>query len=493
MTDIERYASNVSEGEAIPAEDAIGHSRRWRWSLDLLVCAVIVSDTFLIVVSAALGAYLFDPASIGAERLNEYFQLGFLAAFIFIGLFFLRGGYGAEKLVNVKSQAAYAVQTWIAVFFIVGWAAFLMKTTATFSRAAVTAHFLLGSVMLAAAHAWGTAWFRHQLVRRRISLRRVYVVGTWDNEQRSRIVDRFAAQGVEVVGISAIPSSKLGRSAFGSFCVQATAGVKAALASHPIDAVCIYLPWGDKRQIDEVRAALSPLPVPMVLLADSDAERNLNRPRHRFGEMVGFEIQRAPLSRADRFLKRALDVLVASMALVLLSPILFMTAAAIASRRDGPVLFKQHRKGFGGRPFSILKFRTMSVQENGAEVKQAEKGDSRVTPLGAVLRKTSIDELPQLINVLKGDMSIVGPRPHAIAHDNLYDRIIARYAFRHHVKPGITGWAQVNGCRGETREVHQMEERIEHDIWYINNWSILLDLRIVFRTAAQILSDRQAY
>ncbi|MEM7567705.1 MAG: sugar transferase, partial [Pseudomonadota bacterium] len=141
----------------------------------------------------------------------------------------------------------------------------------------------------------------------------------------------------------------------------------------------------------------------------------------------------------------------------------------------------------------ILKFRTMTVCEDGAEVMQARRGDARVTPLGRILRRTSIDELPQLFNVLVGDMSLVGPRPHALAHDNHYDRLIATYAGRRHVKPGLTGWAQVNGRRGETREVHQMASRVEHDLWYVNHWSVWLDLKILVRTAFVVVADEQAY
>ena len=147
-------------------------------------------------------------------------------------------------------------------------------------------------------------------------------------------------------------------------------------------------------------------------------------------------------------------------------------SAAIKFESHGPA-FRQHRKGFNGRPFAIYKFRTMTVCENGASIRQAQANDKRITPLGALLRSTSIDELPQLINVVRGEMSLVGPRPHAIAHDDEYSKLIANYAYRHHVKPGITGLAQVKGFRGETAELELMERRVDHDLWYIN-WSMWL-------------------
>jgi exopolysaccharide biosynthesis polyprenyl glycosylphosphotransferase len=176
------------------------------------------------------------------------------------------------------------------------------------------------------------------------------------------------------------------------------------------------------------------------------------------------------------------DVVGSTGLLLLLSPLLLLVSAAIKLESRGPVIFRQHRKGFNGRPFTIYKFRTMTVCENGASIRQAQANDSRVTPLGALLRSTSIDELPQLINVLRGEMSLVGPRPHAVAHDDEYSKLIANYAFRHHVKPGITGLAQVKGFRGETARLELMERRVDEDLWYINNWSMWLDLWILIRT-----------
>jgi lipopolysaccharide/colanic/teichoic acid biosynthesis glycosyltransferase len=157
------------------------------------------------------------------------------------------------------------------------------------------------------------------------------------------------------------------------------------------------------------------------------------------------------------------------------------------------VIFKQHRKGFNGRQFIMFKFRTMTVQENGPSVAQVTRNDPRVTPIGRVLRSASIDELPQLINVLRGEMSLIGPRPHALAHDNQFEKILGDYAFRHHVKPGITGWAQCNGARGATPSVEHISERVKLDLWYINNWSLWLDIHILFKTFFEVLRKRNAY
>jgi len=202
---------------------------------------------------------------------------------------------------------------------------------------------------------------------------------------------------------------------------------------------------------------------------------------------------RAPLSKLELTAKRALDLMSAGAGLVTLLPLLAIVSLAIKLDSRGPVIFRQSRRGFNGREFMIWKFRTMTVVENGALIYQAKRNDERVTRVGHLLRATSIDELPQLVNVLRGEMSLVGPRPHALAHDDEYGGAIGKYAFRHHVKPGITGWAQVNGFRGETPELDLMKKRIDLDLWYIDNWSFWLDLWIIVRTCFEIVRGRNAY
>jgi putative colanic acid biosysnthesis UDP-glucose lipid carrier transferase len=196
---------------------------------------------------------------------------------------------------------------------------------------------------------------------------------------------------------------------------------------------------------------------------------------------------------ADNALKRALDVSVAALLLVLLAPVLLLVAVLIKLDSAGPVFFRQTRLGLHGRPFDILKFRSMNVLENGNTIIQATRNDPRVTRIGCFLRKTSIDELPQLINVLKGEMSLVGPRPHARAHDEYYGARIAGYSLRQQAKPGITGWAQVRGYRGETPTIESMRKRVECDVWYVRHASMALDLKILARTAVEILRPRNAH
>jgi putative colanic acid biosynthesis UDP-glucose lipid carrier transferase len=211
------------------------------------------------------------------------------------------------------------------------------------------------------------------------------------------------------------------------------------------------------------------------------------------GESRAFQIHRPPLGAVERSVKRSFDVVFSIAALVVTLPICVVVAMAIKMDSRGPVFFIQSRKGHSGRPFRILKFRSMSVMEDAGDVRQATRNDPRVTRVGAFIRSTSIDELPQFWNVLRGEMSVVGPRPHAMAHDDLYGTLIAQYASRRHVKPGVTGWAQINGHRGETPTVEKMEDRVRHDIWYINNWSLWLDLRIVILTALGLKDRSNVY
>jgi undecaprenyl-phosphate galactose phosphotransferase/putative colanic acid biosynthesis UDP-glucose lipid carrier transferase len=205
------------------------------------------------------------------------------------------------------------------------------------------------------------------------------------------------------------------------------------------------------------------------------------------------ELQRAPLSGAQRFVKRIADAVVASLVLVFFLPVMTLAAIAIKLDSPGPIIFRQIRKGFNGKHFVILKFRTMTVQENGPNVVQATRDDSRVTTIGRLLRSSSIDELPQLWNVLRGEMSLIGPRPHALAHDSYFETLLSDYAFRHHVKPGITGWAQCNGARGGTPTIEHIAERVKLDLWYINNWSLWLDFLILIKTVFEVFRKRNAY
>jgi putative colanic acid biosynthesis UDP-glucose lipid carrier transferase len=211
------------------------------------------------------------------------------------------------------------------------------------------------------------------------------------------------------------------------------------------------------------------------------------------GGMPVIAIRETPFMGLNSTIKRASDIALSSVILALLAPLMLVIAAAVKLSSPGPVIFRQRRYGLYGEEIIVYKFRSMTVTENGATVVQARRDDQRVTPIGGFLRRTSLDELPQFVNVLQGRMSIVGPRPHAVAHNEQYRKLIKGYMLRHKVKPGITGWAQVNGLRGETATLDKMEARIQYDLDYLRNWSLWLDLWIVIKTVKVVLTRENAF
>ena len=249
----------------------------------------------------------------------------------------------------------------------------------------------------------------------------------------------------------------------------------------------------DWRELRGLLAELRILPFPVNLIPVGAVSEVFNQPHHELGSAVCIEVQRGPLTPFECALKRCLDIVISGIGLIALLPLFAIVAIAIKLNSKGPIFFRQQRCGFNGRCFRIIKFRTMLVQEDGESVTQAQRLDSRVSRLGKWLRRTSIDELPQLVNVLQGSMSLVGPRPHAVAHDTQFDKVVRNYAFRHRVKPGLTGWAQVHGSRGPTPTSEHIERRVEYDLWYIDNWSFRLDFLILLQTVGEVMRARNAY
>jgi putative colanic acid biosynthesis UDP-glucose lipid carrier transferase len=201
----------------------------------------------------------------------------------------------------------------------------------------------------------------------------------------------------------------------------------------------------------------------------------------------------SPFTGTNALVKRLSDIVLSSLILVLIAPLLLVLAIGVKLSSPGPVIFRQRRSGLDGEDIVVYKFRSMRTMEDGARVQQATRGDPRITPFGAFLRRSSLDELPQFINVLQGRMSVVGPRPHALAHNEMYRELVKAYMVRHKVRPGITGWAQINGHRGETDTIDKMKARVEYDLQYLRNWSLRLDLQIIARTIKLVFVDRNAY
>ena len=266
-----------------------------------------------------------------------------------------------------------------------------------------------------------------------------------------------------------------------------------AAAQHGFcDRIVLAMPSAEKEELLEVIEELEVLPIDVQLCPDG-----MSLPAGisgtRAGGLVLIDLQRPPLNARGILLKMAMDYTLGLLALICLSPLMLLIAAAIKLDTPCPVFFIQSRHGYNHRVIRVAKFRSMTVTEDGPVVTQAVRGDKRVTRVGGFLRRTSLDELPQLFNVLSGELSLVGPRPHAVAHNMSFAALLNRYANRHKVKPGITGWAQVNGCRGETKTPEDMHKRVELDLYYIKNWSPWLDLKILARTALVPFHSPNAY
>jgi putative colanic acid biosynthesis UDP-glucose lipid carrier transferase len=263
--------------------------------------------------------------------------------------------------------------------------------------------------------------------------------------------------------------------------------------THRVDLIYITLPMASQPRILSLIEDLQDTTASIYFAPDILLFDLIQAHMQTIGGIPLVAVCESPFYGVDGAVKRASDLLLAGTILLLVLPLMLAIAAGVKLDSPGPVLFRQRRYGLDGREIVVYKFRTMTVLEDGSGIRQATRSDDRVTRLGAFLRKYSLDELPQFINVLQGRMSVVGPRPHAIAHNEMYRKLIRGYMIRHKVRPGITGLAQVSGLRGETESVDKMRARIECDLAYLRNWSLLLDLRIVLRTVGVVLDPQNAY
>ncbi|WP_139536496.1 undecaprenyl-phosphate glucose phosphotransferase [Klebsiella spallanzanii] len=263
--------------------------------------------------------------------------------------------------------------------------------------------------------------------------------------------------------------------------------------SGKLDRIYIAMSMHDEIKVKEIVSQLTDTTCSVLLIPDIFTFNILQSRTEEINGVPVVPLFDTPLSGINMIFKRLEDIIVSFLIIIIISPVLLLIACAVRFTSPGPIIFRQVRYGMDGKPIKVWKFRSMTVMENDETVKQATKNDTRVTPVGRFLRKTSLDELPQFFNVLFGQMSVVGPRPHAVSHNEQYRSLIKGYMLRHKVKPGITGLAQINGWRGETDTLEKMEKRIEFDLLYIRGWSIWLDLKIIFLTIFKGFINKSAY
>lgn len=351
---------------------------------------------------------------------------------------------------------------------------------------------LITPLLLFMAHAWVRSYL--EVLRARGNIRHAVIVGA--NDLGHKLARKIHQQRSLMMRVEGFFDDRFDERSDHQLKQVVSGGIDAVadfVIQHNIDVVYITLPMLDHARVMDIVNSLRDTTasiyfVPDVFMFDL-VQANIDN----VNGVPVVSVFETPLTGINSINKRAFDIFTSSIILLLISPVLMAVALLIKFSSSGPVIFKQRRYGIDGEPFLVYKFRTMSVCEDADVVKQATQNDARVTQLGAILRKTSLDELPQLFNVLNGSMSIVGPRPHAIAHNEHYRKIIRGYMWRHKVKPGITGWAQINGYRGETDTLDKMEGRVIYDISYLKNWSLWLDFTIILKTVKLIVKDAHAY
>jgi Undecaprenyl-phosphate glucose phosphotransferase len=450
-------------------------------------------DALVILFASLFGGFTYHWASgTPIPDLSAYFALGLIASFIHIVRLGGRGYYDFESAAKPAVEIVEVLISWFTTGLMLAFFAFLLKIGESFSRGSFLAFLASAPVGLLAVRKTAKFLIARAADRGAIGRRNMVLLGDpfeLDSLEPRDLLAFFGAGEVNRFSLSTDSDPLVQRSSD----TKTLDLVANFIRKNNTAEILLALPWRDAARVEMIREQIKMLPVSAKLLPDSQIRTLTNFASSAHQRIVSLEIQRAPLSTTERIVKRAIDISVGLLALVFFVPIMALTALAIKFDREGPIFFLQNRRGFNGRQFVMFKFRTMTVQENGDVVTQATRNDPRVTRIGRLLRAASIDELPQLINVVRGEMSLVGPRPHALAHDNYFEKLLQDYAFRHHVKPGMTGWAQVNGLRGATPSVDQIARRVKMDLWYINNWSLWLDIQILIKTLFEVLRKRNAF
>ena len=463
---------------------------RWPITYRSVEFIAIGMDLAIILVASIVSGVLYHLTSLGVPGdVVKYLGSGAVVAALFVSLMKSRELYEPAKLAHLRQQMRSITLLWGSVFLFLAGVVFALKIGDDFSR---------GAILLFAGSGFGGLLaermvLRHLmavgLAKRKFSGRSIVVVSHDSAGGEEALIDNLAQHGLQVRQQFVLPPQQPDSRPREAVIAQ----IMGCLHGSDVHEIIVSGELNDWPNLRDLLSELRKFPIPVTLVPAGASSELLKRPSHVIGGAVCVELQRGPLSSFERTLKRLFDVVCATLGLIVFGPLMAATAIAIKLESRGPALFQQRRSGFNGRPFRILKFRTMLVLEDGECIRQAASCDDRVTPMGKWLRRTSIDELPQLFNVLSGSMSLVGPRPHALAHNDRFAKLLSNYAFRHHVKPGLTGWAQVNGYRGPTPNLFDIQNRVEHDLWYINNWSFTLDCRIVVRTLFELMRGRNAY
>ena len=448
-----------------------------RYPLTMLVAVI----DFLLVVAAGYLAHLwrFDSLTLN----GRYTTATFVCALLVMLSLLMSGVYGSWRGKSFLQQQGRVWLGWLVAIGIALSVAFFLKTSENYSR-----QWFIGLVMLG-----GTASALLRLGAF-LALRRVRSAGR--NLKSVLLVENGGAAARQLHDGRSLDGFgfRLAKTLPFAHGEQWLERLVASVDEQGVHEVWLCLPLNEGNAIRSVLYALRHHTVAVRFIPEWGDLPLLNHKVSNIAGLYSLDLSCSPMDGPARFIKRLEDMLIGGVISLLILPVCIGIAIAIKLSSPGPVLFKQYRTGINGLKFKVYKFRSMVVhQESHGGVTQAQRQDPRITRVGAFLRRTSLDELPQFFNVLQGRMSIVGPRPHALAHNEYYKDLVESYMQRHKVKPGITGWAQVNGYRGETDTLEKMQKRVEYDLWYIDNWSLWLDLKIIFLTLFKGFVGKNAY
>ena len=459
-----------------------GVTRQVLMDLGLVVEMTIVAAAAVIAKILYLEFYLREPGN----PVWTYLGAGIIGAVLSAAAMRWQRLYDYEYFRTRAGNARRLLVALLAAFLVLGAIGYLVKVSADYSRGWALTWFSVAFALLLLERKIAVSLFG-RLLEYGVFKRRLALVGSGD-----RLADLMSrarnAPGIAIAGIYHFSMDGAGR-----WKEEGLAALIDRARRERIDEVVIALPLSAEDGIVTAVNRLAQLPVHISVYGGDFAGMHFPRGLRQLGNMKLLVLQSRPLDDWGRIAKSAFDRCGSAVLLLMLAPIFALIALAIRCDSPGPVFFCQRRHGLNHRIINVWKFRTMRVAEDGPEIAQATRNDPRVTRIGSFLRRTSLDELPQLWNVLRGEMSLVGPRPHALVHNEYYGAMIEAYANRHKVKPGMTGWAQVNGYRGNTEDPELMRKRVEYDLEYIERWSLLLDLEVLAKTVIRGFVNARAY
>lgn len=448
-------------------------------------------DCAVIFLTLPAVVYVYDPWSMG----DRYWFAGFIALIGYIAIAEMTHLYSSWRVYPIREEFAELLAVYAAVGVILVLFAFLTKTSEQYSRGVFLLWWCL-SLSLLATLRFGARMLLRLFRSRAHNLRTVALAGAGDMGRR--VAEQMLNAewlGLRLVGFFDDSVAEGTRPlAEQNYRVEGNLERLLQLATRgDVDFVYVALPHSERGRAVELIRALSDTTASVFLVPDVYVSELMHARWSEIGTIPVVSVFETPFLGVDGWLKRMEDLILLFVILIPALPLMLVIAIGVKLTSPGPVLFKQRRYGLSGKVVEIWKFRTMTVMEDGHQIRQARRSDPRITRFGAFLRRTSLDELPQFFNVFQGHMSVVGPRPHAVAHNEEYRKLVPGYMLRHKVKPGITGFAQVNGWRGETDTLEKMKNRVDCDLYYIRNWSILLDMKIVFLTVIRGFRQPGAY